>query len=304
LTEKTEELNSASKKVEDIEKKKELRINQMMTFIQNQKKKIADLNKEIADLKAASSVQQQQQQEVTTTEITNIHKAEIDNLKSRFLQSKFEVERLKKELETANAAVNDANQKLNTTAPSTSAPPTPTVTTPAVLTQPASQASKIQLSTTTITATQVTSLAPLNTETSQTPTAYIAPSLTRITKVNPQQQQQQQQASSQILTTPSLRRTAAVQPTPHEITPQSTQPQVTNTLITLQRQQLVTPITNIESSQWHQQSQQAISSSQSSGENGQLDQATTETSSQENLSSSQASTSSQSFAKRTREDDQ
>ncbi len=82
-----------------------------------------------------------------------------------------------------------------------------------------------------------------------TPTAYIAPSLNRVTKVNPQQQQQQQQQPPTNASVQSLRRTAAVQPTPHDSGS-------TQTTVITNRQQVVTPISINAQQQQHQAQQE------------------------------------------------
>lgn len=91
-----------------------MRITQMINFIatnktrlQTQKKTIEDLTKENANLKA-SSQQQSSQQQPQEPAAESAFKAELDNLKSKFLQSKFENERMKKELESTNAALVEA----------------------------------------------------------------------------------------------------------------------------------------------------------------------------------------------------
>lgn len=176
----------------------------------------------------------------------------IFKLHSRYLQSKFEIERLKKELENTNASLVEAK---GSTPASNS---TTTAVTPASQTAQATpaptgvaQTSQQQPPKTIVTTSAPNTSNPNSSDGSQqtsTPTAYIAPSLNRVTKVNPQQQQQQPANTSGL----AIRRTAAVQPTPHD-------PGNTNS----NRQQVVTPISisqQPEASQWSTMQQQANSS--------------------------------------------
>ncbi len=125
LDDLSNELSQSQKKVEETEnklKEKETRIGQLNNFISTtkarlstQKKSIDDLTKELSDLKASSSASltshhQVQQQTQEASDLN--HKAELDNLRSKFLQSKFENERLKKELDSTNTALNEANSKI------------------------------------------------------------------------------------------------------------------------------------------------------------------------------------------------
>lgn len=120
-------------------------------------------------------------------------------MRSRFLQSQLENERLKKELV-------EANIKVSTQSTPQSNPVAPTIE---------SIQSKVQ---------PISSVASNE---AQPPTAYITPS--RITKIHPspQQQQQLQQSgtSSQSSSTLMLRRTVAVQPTLHDSAPTQSRPQ-------------------------------------------------------------------------------
>ena len=181
------------------------------------------------------------------------------------------------------------------------------------------QPQKNQLSSTNATAIVTSPLNPTSATTGSTeaqvqstPTAYIAPSLTRITKVNPQLQQQQQQQQPQTM---SLRRTAAVHPTPHETAQQTTAPTTTTTTsISLNRQQVVVPINlDRDVNQWQSPIQPNVQQSSEPSSQQELSQATeiigqVTVTPTETISSIQATTSSGSsgslITKRTREDDQ
>jgi len=113
---RTDELAAVVKRLEETEskfKEKETRIAQMINFInsnktrlQAQKKQVDDLTKEVADLKAAAAVVAPGTSLARPAEasVDTVPKSDMDMLKSKYLQSKFEIERLKRELETTNGA--------------------------------------------------------------------------------------------------------------------------------------------------------------------------------------------------------
>lgn len=98
------ELQPMSKKLEECEnrlKEKDIKIGQLTNFMQSSRtrsqayqKTIDDLQKEASELRSTIAHQQQQHQPQETVEQPN--KQELDQLKSRFLQSQLDNERLKK----------------------------------------------------------------------------------------------------------------------------------------------------------------------------------------------------------------
>ena len=187
------DMGPMNKKLEEYEQKikeKETKIGQMNNFIlttrtkiQNNQKQIEDLTRELNELKS-------QNPQIGGDQVT---RGELDQLKSKFLQSQVDNEKLKKDLAASNQALTEASSKLNALTTSTSSS--------SLVTSPSSSQ--------TTSSTETSSLS----QQQQPPTAYIAPS--RIaTKIAPSQQQpQQQHQNGQNLL--SSRRTAAVQPTPH-----------------------------------------------------------------------------------------
>ena len=120
---RTDELAAVVKRLEETEskfKEKETRIAQMINFInsnktrlQAQKKQVDELTKEVADLKAAAAVVAvapgTSLARPAEASVDTVPKSDMDMLKSKYLQSKFEIERLKRELETTNGAATATN---------------------------------------------------------------------------------------------------------------------------------------------------------------------------------------------------
>lgn len=209
-----------NQKLAECEKKvteKETKIGQMNIFVNNTKAKLQniqktndELNKELSDYKSrvGSQVQQEQTSSASNEQQISQFKQEVDNLKARLFQSQLENERLKKEQASATTATASSGSSTSSAPSSQSSQPT------------TSDASSISSS-------------------QPPPTAYIVPS--RVAKVNtPQQaqQQSQQQAAQQPQSSGlSLKRTAAVQPTPHESAGAT-------------RQQMVNPMSVANESSW------------------------------------------------------
>ena len=284
------EMSSLRKRIEEGEnklKEKDIKIGQMNNFIGTtktkisaQQKTIADQQKEISDLKTSLTQHQAAAQVEHQPAEPTVSKAEFDNVRSKLLQSQIDFEKLKKEVQEA---------KLNMT----SAPTTSIAAQAAQPAQVTSSPSKQQQ-----TAAPTSSVASSASDQQQQPppTAYIAPS--RITKLV--QAQPQPTTSS---TAPSLRRTAAVQPTPHD--PGQNQ---------ANRQQFVSPFSENAANQWANQSQTLSTTSEASFADNQQSsqpdlmansQQAAEPTSSSMISSTPSTSSAPPFmAKRNREEDQ
>jgi hypothetical protein len=196
----TNESSLAQKKIEEIEnklKEKETRIGQMNNFIsttktrmQTQKKTIDDLNKELSDLKQSNTAAASAASATVAASSgsSDPNKAKFDSLRSQLLQSKYENERFKKELETTNSALIEAYTKLRATGDSTAI----ISNIQSTAEHPTTLTSILASKTTSPQQTQANSaVAPSNIANAEmqqsqqssqsTPTAYITPS--RITKV-------------------------------------------------------------------------------------------------------------------------
>jgi hypothetical protein len=314
------ELLTAQKRTEESEnklKEKETRIGQMNNVINASKAKIQALQKEIGDLKTqqsnvanATAAQATAAAALATSAAVDaaslVQKSDFDAIKSKLLQTHIENEKLKKELFEAQCK-STSSQFTNVSAPTGNTPSTSSSSnTPSasissnLTTSPKQQTTPAAVSTSnsnTVNITSSTPLNPSNQEQQQTPTAYIAPS--RINKIQPSQQQQQQQQQPQTASAPSsimIRRTAAVQPQPHDSGP------------TNQRQQYVTPMSASNTGESNQaQAQSSININENVVEdayrNPAQQQQETPSTSSINMSSNHSSSSSFA-AKRNREDDQ
>ena len=183
------ELASVQKRLDESDsklKEKETRIGQLNNFIgvtkpklQAQKKTIDDLTKELSELKSSSLNQQHgQQQSQEASDLS--HKTEIDTLKSRYLQSKFENERLKKELESTNSALIEAHTKIRTTSETSVLVTANTTITSKSTTSPQQPKQQQQVAASVASAASTATNAAAE-QPQSTPTAYITPS--RINKV-------------------------------------------------------------------------------------------------------------------------
>ncbi len=241
MDELTNEMSTVNKKLEETEnklKEKDTRIGQMNNFISQMKTKLStcqkakdDAVKELNDYKSSPSGQATNVHLHETTPSTSVPatnndqaiKTELETLKSRFLQSQFENERLKKELASNNSDSKQTStqqqQQQQTSQTLLASSATATAPVPSTTSPQQQKASNSSAITSMIENPQV-----------PPPTAYIAPS--RINKNQPQQQQLQ--TPSQQQQQQSNRRTAAVQPTLHDSGPVQVQ----------QQRQLVTPINN------------------------------------------------------------
>lgn len=150
--------------------------------------KIGQMSNVIQNIRGRMQTYQKQNEELSK-ELTDLksnpqqtgdqsNRIEIDLLKNKLIQTQSDNEKLKKNLEASKQALADADSKINTLTSSSN------ITSP-ISAQSNQEASSLQ----------------------QPPTAYIAPS--RITNKSSQQHQQT------IQNVVSLRRTAAVHPTPH-----------------------------------------------------------------------------------------
>jgi chromosome segregation ATPase len=202
------------KKLEESEnkiKEKETRIGQLNNVFNSNKTKISALQQEITNLKTQQTNVATATTAATaaTIESSHVQKSDFEAIKSKLLQTHIDNEKLKKELFEANCKLT-SNQLVVTAA----AQPTPSSS---GSTSPKQQNSIPTTSSTTNTTSMAASINP-GQETQQTPTAYIAPS--RINKIQPTQQQTQQQTSANVSSGSSsslmIRRTAAVQPQPHD----------------------------------------------------------------------------------------
>jgi chromosome segregation ATPase len=194
------ERQTLDKKIEELEnriREKETKIGQLTNFVNVTKNRLTnlqnsntELQKEIDELKSAAATSTgtgQQQQEINAAQ-----KNEIDTMKNKILQSQMEVERLRKELadSKASASLNQQQQPQQQTTPNNQ--PNKVVDTQQQLQQ------------------------------QQPPTAYIAPSRIQ-NKPTGQALQSQTQQNGNIPSSQSsaqgsqlfLRKTVAVQPTPH-----------------------------------------------------------------------------------------
>lgn len=277
--ESVNEIQIYQKKLEECEnkvKEKEIRIGQMNNFInttktklQAQKKQIDDLTQQLATSTAAHSDQ---------PAVDNVNKNEFDALRSKYLQSQIDNERLKKELVSTTSALNEAKQQQSTA-----------ITQPIVIQQTTSPSKQQQQN-----ITSSSTISDQISSSQQPPTAYIAPS--RVAKLTNTSVVQ----SPTIPTTTAspaqsnlqLRRTAAVQPTSHDSGA---------AINTRQQQQMVTPLNvNNEWQQQQTQSQQSDNNNQfDSLQDNQLQQVMND-----QPTTSTGSTGSNFMAKRIREDDQ
>ena len=200
------------KKLEESEnkiKEKETRIGQLNNVFNSTKTKISALQQEITNLKTQQTNVATATAAVTAATIDSslVQKSDFEAIKSKLLQTHIDNEKLKKELFEANC-------KLTSNQLTAAAQTTPSSS---VSTSPKQQTSIPTTNAPTNTTNIAASINP-GQEAQQTPTAYIAPS--RINKIQPTQQQTQQQTSANVSSAPSsslmIRRTAAVQPQPHD----------------------------------------------------------------------------------------
>ena len=288
----------------------------MNNVINASKAKIQALQKEIGDLKTqqsnvanATAAQATAAAALATSAVdaSLVQKSDFDAIKSKLLQTHIENEKLKKELfeaqsKSTNSPYTNVSAPTGATTSTSSSSNTPSASISSNLTtSPKQQTTPTPVSTSTSNTLNITSSTPLNPnnqEQQQTPTAYIAPS--RINKIQPSQQQQQQQQQPQTASAPSsimIRRTAAVQPQPHDSGP------------TNQRQQYVTPMSASNTGESNQaQLQSSINLNENVVEDAyrnpaQPQQQETPSTSSVTLSSNPSSSSSFA-AKRNREDDQ
>jgi hypothetical protein len=220
IQDSSSQLTTIQKKLEEAEgqvKEKETKIGQMNNFIaqtktrlQTQTKINETLKKELEDSKKQNTTTTNIQTTTTTSNTENfIAKSEHESLKSKFIQSQLELDKLKKKLTATTTAT----------------------TPPITIEKPKSPTNKPK--TIISTSAQKVDSSDNSTAQQQPPTAYIAPS--RIGKATPPPSQSVQPSSTVI----SLKQTAAVQPTPHD-----SGVAINQQRISTNRQQLVTPMTS------------------------------------------------------------